>query len=207
MDRREVLRTITYLSGFAVSAPVASALLSGCKAEPTAEGTVYEPEFLSQEQFTFVSEVSEGIIPKTDTPGSKDVGVPEYIDRVVAQTFAPEDQERFRNGVQELMDKAANELGKPITELTAEELNAYVAGLDEGMKAEWKAWEANPPASEEEARQRYNAFQDLKQLTIGGYFSTQEVATTQLVYDPVPGEWIGCGDLQELTGGKAWALD
>ena len=206
MDRREVLRTITYMTGFAVSAPVASALLSGCKAEATPEGTTYSPEFLSDEEFTFIREVSEGILPKTDTPGAKDVGIPEYIDRVVAQIYSSEDQERFRAGVQALMEKADAELGKPITDLTTEELNTYVAGLDAGMKAEWEAWQANPPASEEEARRRYNAFQDLKQLTIGGYFSTKEVATTQLVYDPVPGEWIGCGDLQELTGGKAWAL-
>jgi hypothetical protein len=207
MDRREVLRTITYMTGFAVSAPVASALLSGCKAEPTPEGTTYQPEFLNEEEFSFISEVSEGILPKTDTPGAKEVGVPEYIDRVVAQIYAPEDQERFRQGLKELMDKANTELGKPITDLTSAELNTYVAGLDTGMKAQWETWEATPPASEEEARQRYNAFQDLKQLTIGGYFSTQEVATTQLAYDPVPGEWIGCGNLQDLTGGKAWALD
>lgn len=208
MDRREVLRTITYMTGFAVSAPVASALLSGCQAEATPEGTTYSPEFLSEEEFTFISEVSEGILPKTDTPGAKDVGIPEYIDRVVAQIYSPEDQERFRAGVQALMEKADAELDKPITDLTTEELNTYVAGLDAGMRAEWEAWKAaNPLASEEEEdRQRYNTFQDLKQLTIGGYFSTQEVATTQLVYDPVPGEWIGCGDLQELTGGKAWAL-
>lgn len=207
MDRREVLRTITYMTGFAVSAPVASALLSGCKAEPTAEGMVFEPEFLSKAEYAFVSEVSEGILPKTDTPGAKEVGVPEYIDRVVAQIYSPADQERFRSGLQELMEIDANEIGKPLTDLNTEELIAFVAGLDEEMKAQWAEWEANPPASEEEARERYNVFQDIKQLTIGGYFTTQEVATTQLAYDPVPGEWIGCGDLQELTGGKAWALD
>jgi hypothetical protein len=207
MDRREVLRTITYMTGFAVSAPVASALLSGCKAEPTPEGTTFEPEFLTQEEFAFVSAISEGILPKTDTPGAQDVGVPEYIDRVVALRYAPEDQERFRTGIQEMMESASTALDKPITDLTAEELNTYVTGLDEAMKAQWEAWEANPPATPEEARERYSAYQEIKELTIGGYYTSQEVATTQLAYDPVPGEWIGCGDLEELSGGKVWALN
>jgi hypothetical protein len=202
MDRRDVLRTITYMTGFAVSAPVASVLLSGCKAEPTPEGMVYKPTFLTDDQFAFLSEVSEGILPKTDTPGAKEVGVPEYIDQTVGQVYEVEDRERFRNALQALLEKAP----EPITGMSDEARHTYVLGLDDAMKADWENWEANPPTSPEERRNRYNVFQDIKQLTIGGYFSTQEVATNQLVYLPVPGEFIGCGDLQELTGGKAWAL-
>ncbi|MGK0333237.1 MAG: hypothetical protein ACI974_000053, partial [Paraglaciecola sp.] len=51
-----------------------------------------------------------------------------------------------------------------------------------------------------------SAYFNLKSAIIGMYVQTEEVATTMLAYDPVPGEYIPCGDLQELTGGKAWAL-
>ncbi|MEJ2163444.1 MAG: gluconate 2-dehydrogenase subunit 3 family protein, partial [Robiginitalea sp.] len=38
------------------------------------------------------------------------------------------------------------------------------------------------------------------------YKTTEYIGEEILAYLPVPGEYIGCGDLDELTGGKAWSL-
>ena len=32
------------------------------------------------------------------------------------------------------------------------------------------------------------------------------VAKNLLIYTPIPGDYKGCVNLQEVTGGKAWAL-
>jgi len=45
----------------------------------------------------------------------------------------------------------------------------------------------------------------IKGDTYFGYFSSETVAKDVLVYLPVPGEYEGCVDLQEATGGKTWA--
>jgi len=51
---------------------------------------------------------------------------------------------------------------------------------------------------------RFAFANNLRDLTIWGYKSSELVGENVLSYLPVPGEYIGCGDLQELTGGKAW---
>ena len=43
-------------------------------------------------------------------------------------------------------------------------------------------------------------------MTISAYLTTEEIGENVLVYDPVPSQYY-CGDLQELTGGKAWSLN
>jgi hypothetical protein len=46
----------------------------------------------------------------------------------------------------------------------------------------------------------------LRGLTIWGFKTSEFIGEEVLAYLPVPGEYIGCGDLQELTGGKAWSI-
>ena len=45
-----------------------------------------------------VAEIAEIIIPKTDTPGAKDVGVPAFIDKMLGECYKKEDQDRFVKG-------------------------------------------------------------------------------------------------------------
>ena len=89
MDRREALKRTAWLMGGAVSAPAIMGILKGCTAKPTID---WKPVFLSADQGVLVSQVSEIIIPKTDTPGAKDVGVPGFIDQIVGECYAKEDE-------------------------------------------------------------------------------------------------------------------
>ena len=80
--------------GGAVSAPAIMGILKGCKAKPTLD---WKPSFLSEEQGLLVSQVSDIIIPKTETPGAKDVGVPGFIDEMLKEVYSKEDQDKFIN--------------------------------------------------------------------------------------------------------------
>jgi len=53
---------------------------------------------------------------------------------------------------------------------------------------------------------RFAFANNLRGLTIWGYKASEYVGEEVLAYLPVPGEYIACGDVQELTGGKAWSL-
>jgi hypothetical protein len=89
---------------------------------------------------------------------------------------------------------------------------AYLQEQDEyykTFKAEVKMSGEDVPAEEEAAMEEAtakDAYFTLKSGIISAFFNTEKVATTMLAYDPIPGEYIPCGDLQELTGGKAWAI-
>ena len=96
MDRREALRRTALLMGGIVSAPAIMGVLNGCTAKPTID---WKPVFLSQDQSIIVTQVADIIIPKTDTPGAKEAGVPAFIDLMLKDCYSKEDQDRFTAGL------------------------------------------------------------------------------------------------------------
>ncbi|MEM7575374.1 MAG: gluconate 2-dehydrogenase subunit 3 family protein [Bacteroidota bacterium] len=208
MNRREILRYTAVATGAALSAPFATAFLTGCQAEPAVEP--YLPEFFSQEEYDFILRFADIIIPRTDTPGASDVGVPQTIDKMVGVVFNAESQEEARMGIQllrERIDEDTPEGG--FMALDDEAALAHLTAVDNHFKDPATATAINTMEEGEAqdiARAKMDTYFQLKGMVIANYFGSKEVATTQLAYLPVPGEYIPCGDLQELTGGKAWAL-
>lgn len=205
MKRRELLRYTAYMTGWAVSAPVASALLSGCKRdEAVAAGeAVYEPGFFNEEEYRFITKLSDTMIPTTDTPGALDVGVPEIVDKMVGQVYDEEARNNFREGLKELMRRMdADETTGPFSKMDSEKSLVYLQDQDLHYKNPDTAWDTLPDV-EGNAR---NVYFDLKSQIVGAWFNSEPIGTEVLAYLPVPGEYIPCGDLQELTGGVAWAI-
>lgn len=205
MKRRELLRYTAYLTGVAVSGPVASALLSGCKREEavTAGEAVYEPTFFSADEYEYISKLADTIIPRTDTPGALDVGAPEMVDKMVGQVYDEESRDKFRSGLKELMRKMdADNTDGGFRQLEGEDALVYLQDQDLHYKDPDTDWDTLP---EVEAGAR-GAYFDLKSQIVGAWFNSEQIGTEVLAYLPVPGEYIPCGDLQELTGGKAWAI-
>ncbi len=206
MNRREILRYAAYATGMAVTAPFASAFLVSCKRdEAVAAGVVaYVPTFFTAEEYQFISTFSDTILPKTDTPSASEVGVPEMIDKVVGQVYGAEAQTKTREGLTLLMQKLnAEKADGGFVAMEEAARLAFLQAQDDYFKNPTTDWEALG----EEATSIKDAYFTLKQATISYYFTSEEVATKQLVYLPVPGPYIACGDLQELTGGKAWAIN
>lgn len=208
MKRREVLRYTAYFTGFAVSAPVASALLTGCKADAEMLEPGFKPSFFSQEEYDYIAKVADLMLPSDGTPGALDVGVPQTIDKMVGEVFAKEAAAKNQQGLQALMKKMNSD---GFAKLDGDQALAYLQEQDEMFKST----KAKTTMSGEDVPQEIaveegdvvkNTYFGLKSMIIGNYFNSEEVATTMLAYDPVPGEYIPCGDLQELSGGKAWAL-
>src|SRR5687767_10583190 len=97
-QRRELLRRAAWLLGGAVSAPAALAILQGCSAKESA-GPGAALKFLDAAQLETVAQVAEIMLPRTDTSGARDAGVPEFIDRVLDAVYAKPDQQRFTSGL------------------------------------------------------------------------------------------------------------
>lgn len=212
MNRREILRYTAYATGAALSAPLASALLMGCKRDEAMLEAGFQPSFFTEAEYEYVTKLADTMLPKTDTPGAVEVGVPQMMDDMVANVYSQEDQDKFREGLKVLMDEmdAANPGGfakldndKALIYLQDQDLHYKGAPQKTTMSGEDVPQEV---AVEENGPSARDAYFNLKGMIIGSFFNTEEAATTLLVYEPVPGEYIPCGDLQELTGGKAWAI-
>lgn len=212
MNRREILRYTAYFAGAAVSAPLASALLMGCEADAVMLEAGFEPAFFNDKEYAFLSKFADTMLPSDGTPGALDVGVPQMIDRMVGEVYSKETQDKNRAGLKLLMDKMNGDNGGDFAGLAADKALAYLQEQD----ATFKQTKGETTMSGEDVPQEVavnggkdpvkSAYFELKSAIIGTFFSTEEVATTMLAYLPVPGEYIPCGDLQELTGGKAWAI-
>lgn len=193
MDRREALKRTALLMGGMVSAPAIMGVLNGCTAKP---GLDFKPVFLNEEQASVVSTVSEIIIPRTDTPGAKDAGVPSFIDQMLKEVYSKEDQEFFTNGLKAFNDEAQKELGDEFTDLDEEDQSAFVKKVhDAAIQAE----NTTNPAP------KRPFILMMKELTMLGFFTSEAGATKVLQYDPVPGAYKGCVPLSEAGEGRTWA--
>jgi hypothetical protein len=209
MKRREIIR---YAAGFALSAPFASALLTGCKAEPEMLKASFKPVFFSEVEYAYINKMADAMLPSDGTPGALDVGVPQIIDKLIGDVYGKEEQDEMRAGLKVLMEKMDADNPGGFAKLEGDKALVYLQDQDLHHKEDpgetTMSGEDVPTelAVAGDAPSARNAYFSLKSMIISTYFNTEEVATTMLAYDPVPGEYIPCGDLQELSGGKAWAI-
>ena len=87
MKRREVLQQTAAILGYAITGPALAGILNGCKATPD---LAFKPEFFSVDQATLIATLTEIILPRTDTPGAIDAGVPMFIDRILKEIYPKE---------------------------------------------------------------------------------------------------------------------
>ncbi|MFL6550891.1 MAG: gluconate 2-dehydrogenase subunit 3 family protein [Povalibacter sp.] len=197
MNRRELLQQVAYLMGGAVSAPTLLGLMSGCSAKQSAPG--WKPAFLSEEQGALVSEVAEMMIPRTDTPGAKDVGVPEFIDKLLNDVYDKEGQQRYLNGIDAFEKASKDQFGKTFMKLDSPQRLQLVQKFhDEAVQRERADTEPNRAA-------RRPFILMTKEMTLLGFFTSQVGATQVLQYDPVPGKWQACIPLSKAGNGHSWA--
>ena len=116
------------------------------------------------------------------------------------------------------MEKALQNSGKmEIADLTPEDLEPVLASALKISKADqvknFKAISSYTEAVKngqtttlDDDVSRFAFANNLRGLVIWGYKSSEFVGENVLPYLPVPGEFIACGDLQELSGGKVWSL-
>ncbi|MDX1530819.1 MAG: gluconate 2-dehydrogenase subunit 3 family protein [Rhodothermales bacterium] len=130
IHRREALRRIAVFVGGTVSAPVLSGVLGGCSAPSGDEAATYAYQTLDENQQRQIAALVDRIIPATDTPGAAEAGVPQFIDKMLAEWYAPEERDVFLLGLAEVDERAQAEAGGAFTDLDAEAQAAFVAALD-----------------------------------------------------------------------------
>jgi gluconate 2-dehydrogenase gamma chain len=192
MDRREALRKTALLMGAAVSATALAGIMQGCKATPE---LTYVPSFFTEEQARIVSELAQTIIPKTDTPGAKEAGVPGFIDQILKECYKKEDQDKFITGLTEFEAAAKAGHGDSFIYLDAEKQLAFVKAQNEAAVTAVKADPSQPRPF----------ILTAKELTLLGFFTSEPGATQVLQYEAVPGSYKGCIPLSEAGNGKTWA--
>ena len=126
-------------------------------ATPLATGRSY----FSETDFETISKLTDLIIPRTDTPGATDSGVPHWIDFHVGSN--PELQEKFKQGLAYLDEQAHMVNGSPFKALTEQQQSAILQALS-----------ADPDTA------KSGFFSTIKDLTVDGYYSSEQGLAQEL---------------------------
>lgn len=195
MDRRELLHRASLLLGGAITASAASGILAGCVATP--QPMTSGVGFLDDLEMSTVTAMADQIIPKTDTPGALDVGVPAFIDRMLAGYYQQRERDIMREGLK-LADRDARLLRNvSFAQLTSSEQVALMKRYDQ---EQFDYTRAN--ASKQNAPP--HPFRLMKELTILGFCTSEAGATKLMYYNQNPGPYRG--DLPLSQVGKVSAL-
>ena len=191
MNRRDALKQVAFLMGGVVSAYSILGVEKGyCAAPGPSRATV-----LNDHQMQVVSRVAEIILPRTDTPGATDVGVPAFIDVMLGQVYAKKDRERYLAGLAEF--EAAGFVTLPAMQQVELVKKSHAAAV---------AQERRRPRGAHDHPQRPFIL-TTKELTLLGFFTSEVGATQVLQYAAVPGSWHACIPLSQAGNGKSWAVE
>ncbi|MSU24239.1 MAG: gluconate 2-dehydrogenase subunit 3 family protein [Opitutus sp.] len=181
LTRRDAIKRAALLLGVAISPSIFNGVLH---AQPVAAGA--KPRFLTAQQFATVGAMAERILPRTDTPGALDAGVPAFIDFMFGEFLTAEEKERLTKGVVATDTASIRTHRAAFAQLPGEQ-------QDRVLQAAADAADNDPKSF----------FYQIKELTVVGYFTSEIVGKTVTHYEPVPGPFQGCVPIAE-TGNKAW---
>jgi len=202
IDRREAIRRVALLMGGAVSAPAILGVLAGCSADQATDAeSEWKPTFLTQAQVALVAEVAEIMIPRTNTPGAKDVGIPAFIDKMLKDVYPKEEQARFVAGLVDFEAQAKREHGRTFLELEPTLRATLVKQVHD------PAVEVDRASNLSIAERGRPFILTMKELTMLGYFTSEPGATQVLQYRPVPGAYHACVPLTQAGKGRTWATE
>ncbi|WP_373057354.1 gluconate 2-dehydrogenase subunit 3 family protein [Zunongwangia sp. H14] len=131
---------------------------------------------INEDQEKMLTAMVDTIIPSTETPGAKALGVDKFVLTMVGDCFSEEVQQQFMEGFQELNETSDEAFGKDFTKLSSTQREEVLTTM---LKSE------NNP----EEQMNFVAF--VKGLTVGGYMSSEYVMKNLLHYEQVPARWNG----------------
>jgi hypothetical protein len=178
ISRREAIRRAALLAGVAVS-PAWLGMVGGAQ-------TAAAKAYLAPAMAATLAAAADRILPRTDTPGAADVGVPAFIDRLYGEFMTPAEQQLLAQALQEIDAAAKSAHGAGFSTLTA-------AQQDTVLRTVAKSQQDKEPSS----------FGLLRSATVLGYFTSEQVGRNVLHYDPVPGAYNGCVPIDQV-GRRNW---
>lgn len=126
-------------------------------------------------QENLLAEIVETIIPKTNTPGAKELNVQSFVPKMVVDCYDKNAQKIYAKGF-DLVDKnAKNTFSKSFLECDAKQRLEVLNKMSKSENSDEK-----------------NFIQLVKGLTIQGYLNSEYVMTNLRIYEYAPARYYGC---------------
>ncbi|GAB3342736.1 lactose 3-dehydrogenase subunit gamma LacC [Larkinella ripae] len=168
VERRKALKSLAVAVGGLVSLP-------GWANRWNATQLPAGPAFLAPKADALLAEVVETIIPATDTPGAKALGVHTFIQKIVTDCLEPAAQNSLSKGLSAVDTLAQKSYSQPFASLDASQRTDLLKTMSQSSEADQKGFVSL-----------------VKGLTIRGYMSSEYVMNNITRYQMIPGFYHGC---------------
>jgi hypothetical protein len=136
---------------------------------------------ISPDDEQMLAELAETILPKTDTPGAKDLSAHLFALKMVDDCYTKANQEKYIQGMKDFESFVMKKTSKSFTENNLQERQAIVAELDQ-----------QKPGNEGMSF----FYQSTKKLTVQAYTTCEYFMTRIRGYKMIPGKFQGCVPLK-----------
>jgi len=188
LTRRKAIQGAVSLLGGTIAAGQIGVFASRAASAAAAD---QPPAFFDQDQFTLVEHIVDVMIPETDTPGARAVGVHHFIDLMMSEWASPERQARYVDGLAALDEALQGSGGENFVDLPAARQLESLRGVDAAAFADDAANDAGD-----------DFFREFKSMTLFAYYSSEPGATEELQFEALPGPYQPCMTTDDDT--RAW---
>lgn len=195
IDRREAVKRVSVMLGGMALIGSGSGFLAACAKDRETVATAGTGAFTA-EDIAYLDEVADTILPDTaKSPGAKAAKTGAFMAIMVTDTYSPEDQAVFRDGMKALNEasKKANG-GASFTAASAAQRTTLLEALD---KEQFDFQKSRKP----DDKQHY--FRMMKELTMTGFFTSEIGYMKAMRYVETPGRFDPCVDYK--PGETIWA--
>jgi hypothetical protein len=199
MQRREVIRLLLGTAAVPLLPREIFAVLRQVHADLPATPAL---KTLNPHQDATVTTIAEWIIPQTQTPGAKAVRVNEFIDLILTDWYDPDERTKFLAGLTNVDTQSRDLFGKDFVDCPAAQQKQLMTTFDEELTEERQAEMYSSHRRRTPMTANRSFFYALKQLTLVGYFTSEEGAKQALHYEVIPSQHVQCAPLQEEEAAK-----
>lgn len=160
------------------------ALIPSCLQEKNKPAIAYKHLSINSSQERLISEVSETIIPATDTPGAKDTYTHLFVLKMLDDCYTKDEQQQFIKGMNEFEKLSQKRFDKSF-------VDCNVLQREQLVRDNINSKNVSDDIS--------SFFKIMKKLTLQGYMTSKYYLTNVQVYKLVPGPYYGCIPVTSLN--------
>lgn len=168
MERRFAIKQILIMAG-------GLALLPSCLRESGKSSILLKKIDVDLDQEMLLADVVETIIPKTSTPGGKELKLHLFALKMLDDCHEEAEQKAFFKGLSYFQDHTEKQFGSTFSKLATAEREQVLLAME----------------SEETPSDAQIFFKVLKRRTIEGYLNSHYVMTNLIKWELVPGRYNG----------------
>lgn len=183
MNRRTAVKNLAFIASAATLLP---ACLHETKREPKASVALKHLD-VSASQEKLLAEVCETIIPRTHTPGAKDLGVHLYVLKMLDDCTEKKEQQAFMAGLGQLEEASQRQYKQAFSASSAPQKLQLLQSIEQ---------QKNQPA------ELVSFFHTAKRLAVSGYTNSKYFLTNQIVYELVPSRYNGYFPVKDVNLSK-----